>query len=107
MINPMLFISFCLCVSVSTSIFSAWSCVAYTEARLAATVLHGLHIFALCNGEYFVDSFAGTTRSFLREDPSIECGTVRLALAPAAVFLFADETSTILAESGKEALMEL
>ena len=45
-----LFLSFFLCASVSTSIFAAWSCVEFAD-----------------------DSSAGTRRYFLREDLSTEC----------------------------------
>jgi len=48
----MIFISFCLVQSVSAGIFSAWDCV-----------------------QFVFDSASGTTRTFLREDLSIECDT--------------------------------
>ena len=45
-----LFLSFSLCVSISSAIFAAWSC-----------------------HEYIEDSAAGTSRFYLREDLSIRC----------------------------------
>jgi len=50
MLPAVLFVSFCLCASVSASIFAAWSCAHFQD-----------------------DAVAGNWRSFLREDPSIRC----------------------------------
>ena len=49
--NPALFASFCLCPGVSASIFSVWSCNTYIEER----------------------SEPPRYRSFLHDDPTIEC----------------------------------